>query len=726
MDAAGVRELPRTPFLRLEFAPLWRSVFGGAFRSIALDLISGVTVAAAAVPFGGWRTPALWLAGIAALAVGAHLYSARLERRGRAGAINPFTWLASAGYSAAALYLVYFFGGAAQTLGVTLYGVVMFQILARDYASPKRLAANLAAPILSMVLVQAYATMLLLQNDHAWRIITLLASPLVVFRAFRAVQKNLNQARRQEREALALLTESETRYRLFAERSPDIILRYDTTGRIEYVSPAARGYGYEPDALVGHNVAELVDPRDRARNDVFMADLAAGRPTPKGAENVWRSWAAGGAPLAFEGATSVLYDDQGRVIGAMSALRDVTARVALEDELRARRAEAEAANEAKSAFLATMSHEIRTPLNGVLGMARAMAGDELSPVQRKRLEVVCQSGESLLSLLNDVLDLAKVEAGKLELETEPFDIGEVVESARAMFAGVAEGKGLTLEVVVDKAARGTYLGDAVKTRQIITNLVANALKFTEQGSVKVAVARTRSGIAIRVRDTGIGIAADRVGHLFRKFEQADASTTRRYGGTGLGLAICREFSQLMGGSVKVTSKQGKGATFVVDLPLPRLANMPAEALAGAAPAPPASRTDAPLRVLAAEDNKVNQLVLRTLLNQAGIEPVIVDDGQAAVDAWEQGQWDVILMDVQMPVMDGPTAARLIRQRERASGRAPTPIIALTANVMSHQLREYELAGMNGQVAKPIQVAALFAGLEAALQPRPPVAHARSA
>ena len=296
-----------------------------------------------------------------------------------------------------------------------------------------------------------------------------------------------------------------------------------------------------------------------------------------------------------------------------------------------------------------------------------------------------------------------------------------------MFAGVAEGKGLALEVVVDEAARGTYLGDAIKTRQIITNLVSNALKFTEQGSVKVAVARTRSGIAIRVRDTGIGIAADSVGHLFRKFEQADASTTRRYGGTGLGLAICREFSQLMGGSVKVTSKPGKGATFVVDLPLPRLADRAVEeVLASAAPAPPAVRTGAPLRVLAAEDNKVNQLVLRTLLNQAGIEPVIVDDGQAAVDAWEQGQWDVILMDVQMPIMDGPTAARLIRQRERASGRAPTPIIALTANVMSHQLREYELAGMNGQVAKPIQVAALFAGLEAALQPKPAVPEARSA
>ena len=413
------------------------------------------------------------------------------------------------------------------------------------------------------------------------------------------------------------------------------------------------------------------------------------------------------------------YGEDGELETHLGVMLDITQRKTAEQALRGAIAQAEAANQAKSNFLAAMSHEIRTPLNGVLGMARAMAGDELSPVQRERLEVVRQSGESLLALLNDVLDLSKVEAGKLELDVEPFDICAVVESSRAMFSAVAQGKGLALEMVVDETARGVYLGDAVRLRQIIANLISNALKFTAAGRVEAAIVRTRTGLAIRVRDTGIGIPADRVGKLFQKFEQADASTTRRYGGTGLGLAICREFSELMGGSIEVMSQEGQGSTFVVELPLEKLAThaaaLPAAAVAAQAPAELAG---AALRVLAAEDNKVNQLVLRTLLGQAGVEPTMVDDGKAALEAWELGHWDVILMDVQMPVMDGLTATRLIRQREAQTGRAPTPIIALTANVMSHQVREYELAGMNVCVAKPIEVAALFASLEQALAMNP--------
>ena len=409
------------------------------------------------------------------------------------------------------------------------------------------------------------------------------------------------------------------------------------------------------------------------------------------------------------------YGEDGELETRLGVMLDITQLKQAEQALMGAITQAEAANQAKSNFLATMSHEIRTPLNGVLGMARAMAVDELSPVQRERLGVVRQSGESLLTLLNDVLDLSKVEAGKLELDIEPFDICAVVEAAQAMFSAVAQGKGLELEMVVDETARGTYLGDAVRLRQIIANLISNALKFTASGRVEVAIVCTTDGIAIRVRDTGIGIPADRVGKLFQKFEQADASTTRRYGGTGLGLAICRELSELMGGSITVASEEGQGSTFLVALPLRRLATQDvAPSAASVAATPPVELAGAALRVLAAEDNKVNQLVLRTLLGQAGIEPTIVGDGKAALEAWELGDWDVILMDVQMPVMDGLTATRLIRQREAQSGRAPTPIVALTANVMSHQVREYELAGMNVCVAKPIEVAALFASLEQAL------------
>jgi CheY-like chemotaxis protein/nitrogen-specific signal transduction histidine kinase len=373
---------------------------------------------------------------------------------------------------------------------------------------------------------------------------------------------------------------------------------------------------------------------------------------------------------------------------------------------------AEAANHAKSEFLAVMSHEIRTPLNGVLGMAQAMELEPLSPVQKERLGVIRQSGGTLLAILNDVLDLSKIEAGKLELEMASFDLGEVARSARAAFSAVAARKGLSLEVEVAPDARGLWRGDAARVRQVIYNLVANAVKFTEAGAVAIRVEATDGGVRIAVRDTGIGIAADRVGTLFQKFVQADSSTTRRFGGTGLGLAICRELCKAMGGTITVESEHGVGSVFVVELPLTPAA--PAEASAPAAPeAASAPAPDSPLRVLAAEDNETNQLVLRTLLAQVGVEPMIVSNGAEAVAAFEQGDWDLILMDVQMPVMDGPTAARAIRAREARTGAAPTPIVALTANAMSHQIEGYLAAGMTGILAKPIEVAQLYEALAAA-------------
>nr|QQZ49157.1 response regulator [Phenylobacterium glaciei] len=259
------------------------------------------------------------------------------------------------------------------------------------------------------------------------------------------------------------------------------------------------------------------------------------------------------------------------------------------------------------------------------------------------------------------------------------------------------------------------MGDSTRVRQILYNLVSNALKFTEQGEVRVCVARTDDGLRLSVADTGIGIPPERLASLFQKFEQADASTTRRYGGTGLGLAICRELAQLMGGAIRAESAPGGGTTFTVTLPLTK------SAAQHVLPAPDPGVVEAmemevgALRVLAAEDNKVNQLVLKTLLHQIGVDPVIVENGKLAVEAWAREAWDVILMDVQMPEMDGPTAAAIIRTREAAEGRARTPIIALTANAMAHQVAEYAEAGMDGFVAKPIEVGRLFAALQAVLE-----------
>ncbi len=372
---------------------------------------------------------------------------------------------------------------------------------------------------------------------------------------------------------------------------------------------------------------------------------------------------------------------------------------------------ADAANVAKSQFLANMSHEIRTPLNGVLAMAEVMDRGDLAPAQRERLAVVRQSGEQLLAVLNDVLDLSKIEAGKLELEVGDFDLERMAQGVRDAFDAVAASKGVGFTVEVTPEAAGAWRGDADRLRQIVTNLVSNALKFTSEGQVTARFELADAGgIRLAVTDTGIGIAAEKMGGLFEKFTQADSSTTRRYGGTGLGLAICRELAQLMGGSISVTSEEGKGSTFYAELPL-------THGLAAPAPEPAAPAEDIEgrsVRLLAAEDNAVNQKVLQAIVEPMDVVLDIVPDGRAAVEAWRRGAYDLILMDIQMPVMDGITAARAIRAAEAAESRARTPILALTANAMVHQIEEYLLAGMDGHVSKPIEITKLYDALNRAL------------
>jgi signal transduction histidine kinase/CheY-like chemotaxis protein len=382
---------------------------------------------------------------------------------------------------------------------------------------------------------------------------------------------------------------------------------------------------------------------------------------------------------------------------------------------------AEEATRAKSTFLAVMSHEIRTPLNGILGMAQALSFDTLTPAQHDQVDVIQQSGAALLAILNDVLDLSKIEAGKLELESIEFDIEELAGGAQSAFAALARRKGLTLDLAFEPDATGVYLGDPTRLRQIVYNLISNAVKFTDSGRVRIGVSRTDDALRIAVADTGVGIAPYQMERLFQKFVQADASTTRRFGGTGLGLSISFELAQMMGGQIIPASVPGEGSTFSLALPLQRVRDADGKtARAARVPATPtpvladADGDGPPIRVLAAEDNPMNQLVLRTLLAQIGVEPTLVDDGAQAVEAWQSGAWDAILMDVQMPVMDGPTATVEIRRREAATGRPRTPIIALTANVMAHQISDYAACGMDGHVAKPIEAMKLFEALQLAL------------
>ncbi|MDB5430299.1 MAG: hybrid sensor histidine kinase/response regulator [Caulobacter sp.] len=454
---------------------------------------------------------------------------------------------------------------------------------------------------------------------------------------------------------------------------------------------------------------------------------------------------------------------------------------------RTKEAEAASANEAKTVFLATMSHEIRTPLNGVLGMAGVMEMGDLSAVQRERLSVIRQSGEALTTILNDVLDLSKIEAGKLQLEMLEFDLADLLRQACAPFAMLAREKGLTLTLDIAPEAVGSYLGDPTRVRQVLFNLVSNAVKFTQVGGIAIHACRHEhvgeanwgdkrrhddGQLIIAVADTGEGIPPGKAEHLFAKFTQADASTTRQHGGTGLGLAICRELCGLMGGEITASSRLGQGATFTIALPLPKVMTLsgfggrgtaaaqadlaiwdltaqeppaslpprhgeggePPEPASGrpedrlheaggwapleATPAPePMVSTDPdplPVRILAAEDNPTNQRVLKAILAQAGIDPTIVENGALAVEAWSVGHWDLILMDIHMPVMDGVEALKEIRRREALSGRARTPIIALTANAMSHQVQGLMADGMDGHVSKPIEVAVLFGAIERAL------------
>jgi signal transduction histidine kinase len=376
------------------------------------------------------------------------------------------------------------------------------------------------------------------------------------------------------------------------------------------------------------------------------------------------------------------------------------------------RDQADTANVAKSQFLANMSHEIRTPLNGVLAMADVMSRGELDDRQRERLGVIRESGELLLAVLNDVLDLSKIEAGKLELTPADFNLSDLADACRKVYGVMAQEKGLRFDLTIEADAAGAWTGDRDRMRQIVGNLLSNAIKFTVEGAVAARFSLSPSGaLRLTVADTGIGIASDKLPTLFDKFVQADNSTTRQFGGTGLGLAICRELAQLMGGQIIARSAPGEGSTFTVDLPLARGVEVLPDVLAAGEAEENGGR---PLRILAAEDNLTNQKVLRAVLCPLDIHLTITADGAAAVEAWRTGGFDLILMDIQMPVMDGVEATQAIRAEERQRRAPRIPILALTANAMTYQVEQYLAVGMDGHVSKPIVLPRLYVAIENAL------------
>ena len=394
------------------------------------------------------------------------------------------------------------------------------------------------------------------------------------------------------------------------------------------------------------------------------------------------------------------------VNAARQNLETLAALQRTEASLREQTEAAVAANQAKSAFLAMMSHELRTPMNGVLGMAHMLGRSELDQAQRSAVNVILNSGQGLMTVLNDILDLSKVEAGKVEIEAAPFDLRAVAQATGAIAQAMAEEKQVALRVTIAPDAPAWVIGDITRVRQILLNLLSNAVKFTEQGEIVLDLGRAASGQArISVADTGIGVSPQAAGRLFNAFVQEDASTTRRFGGTGLGLAISRQLARLMGGDLDFTSTPGKGSTFVAVLDLPDCA-CGAETDQSRGPGEDDIRPG--LRVLVADDNASNRAVAQAFLTAVGCEAILVENGQAALAALQIQAVDIVLMDIHMPVMDGVEAARRIRAGETPN--RTVPIVALTADAMSGDRERYLGSGFDEHLPKPLDPAAFVAVL----------------
>jgi PAS domain S-box-containing protein len=523
----------------------------------------------------------------------------------------------------------------------------------------------------------------------------------------------------EHRKALRELQASEERWQLAVRGNNDGL--WDWNARTKEVFYSARWkeiLGFEDRELenTGWEWESRVHPDDLPLVSRQMQDHLNRKTTFYTAE--YRLRAKDGSYRWILARGQALWDPEGRPTRMVGSHTDITERRLAEDALRIARDEAECASRAKGEFLANMSHEIRTPMTGVLGMIDLVLSTDLSAQQKDYLETARASADSLLSLLNDILDLSKIEAGRLDLAPTHFSIRESVGDTMRMFAVRAQEKRLSFTTHIDPELPDGVVGDPLRLRQILVNLVGNAIKFTDDGYVLVCVRpRIRRGseveVLFEVMDSGVGIPLDKQKLVFDPFRQVDGSSTRRYLGTGLGLTISARLVQLMGGNLELNSETGKGSTFFFTVPFAIAACEAAPPRRSMPPPPPSTRTEferRKLRILVAEDNVVNQKLAILMLKREGHEVVLVGDGREAVTAAREGSFDLVLMDVQMPAMDGFEATAAIRHAEADTGRH-IHIVAMTAHAMNGDHENCLAAGMDDYLSKPFDMRSLREMLE---------------